>query len=92
MKMSKKSIIEKILFFLFLILAIIFIIQLTLKLLRDSPTDFQVLYVGFGVVVSYLLIMSFKIGMFVGKVNEFMKITNNSFKKLSRDISNLSAK
>ncbi|MBC8500925.1 MAG: hypothetical protein H8D38_04125 [DPANN group archaeon] len=90
--MSKKSIIEKILFFLFLILAIIFIIQLTLKLLRDSPTDFQVLYVGFGVVVSYLLIMSFKIGMFVGKVNEFMKITNNSFKKLSRDISNLSAK
>ena len=80
------KIIEKILIFVFIILTLILILFLILKITGHSPTDIQILYVGFSVIISYLLMMSYKIGMFVGKVNEFIDSTKNSFTKLSEDL------
>ncbi|MFC1752397.1 hypothetical protein ACFL96_03270 [Thermoproteota archaeon] len=72
---------------LFIILSAILIIQITLKLIGRSPTDIQILYIAFGVIVSYLFFMSYKIGEFVGEVREFMKISKNTFRKLGLEIS-----
>ncbi|MDP2909202.1 MAG: hypothetical protein Q8N77_05330 [Nanoarchaeota archaeon] len=80
------KIVEKIIVSVFILLAIILAVFLILKITGHSPTDVQILYVGFSAVISYLLIMSYKIGLFVGKVNEFMNITKNSFKKLDEAI------
>lgn len=73
---------ERILVFVFILLTVILVLFLILKIMGHSPTDIQILYVGFSVMISYLLMMSYKIGIFVGKVNEFMDTTKNSFKKL----------
>jgi hypothetical protein len=70
---------------LFIIFAVILLIQLILKLTGHIPTDTQILYIGFGAMMSYLLIMSYNLGQFVGEVREFMKITKNSFKKIGAD-------
>ncbi|MBU2639935.1 MAG: hypothetical protein KKG75_04495 [Nanoarchaeota archaeon] len=70
---------------LFVILAIILIIQLILKLSKHSPTDIQILYIGMASILSYLLMMSYKLGTFVGEVKEFMKTTKNSFSKLKEE-------
>ncbi|MCX6707932.1 MAG: hypothetical protein NT001_07435 [Candidatus Woesearchaeota archaeon] len=71
---------------LFMIFALILLIQLILKLTNHSPTDTQILYIGFGAIISYLLIMSYKLGQFVGEVRGFMAISKNSFRKISRDV------
>ena len=71
---------------LFVIFAIILLMQLMLKLTGHSPTDTQILYIGFGAIISYLLVMSYKLGQFVGEVRAFMAISKNSFKKISRDV------
>lgn len=46
----------------FVILAIIFIIQLILKIIGMSPTEMQLLYVGFGSILGYLFFVTFKLG------------------------------
>ncbi len=74
---------------LFVIFATIFIIQLILKLTGHSPTETQLLYIGMSGIISFLLAMSYKAGVFVGEVNEFMKTTKNSFAKLNEDMSGL---
>lgn len=76
---------------LFIIFAAILIIQIILKLIGKSSTNVQILYVGQGVIISYLLIMSFKLGQFVGEVREFMKIAKNSFRKLNEKIDKLAS-
>tara|TARA_Y100000310_G_scaffold107443_1_gene105882 strand:+ start:348 stop:608 length:261 start_codon:yes stop_codon:yes gene_type:complete len=70
---------------LFIMFAVILIFQIGLVLSGHSPTDIQILYVGFGTIISYLLLMSFKLGTFVGEVGEFMKTTKNSFAKLKEE-------
>ena len=93
MKIEKHKILGWIFIVIFIILSLILILQLTLRIVGHSPTDIQILYVTVGVLVSYLLMMSYKAGVFVGEMNgfvreskEFMKITKNSFKKLRNDI------
>lgn len=75
--MKENKLFGAIVMLLFIIFVIIFAVQIILKLTGHSPTDIQVLYTGFGVIISYLLIMSYKMGVFVGEVKGFM----NSFKK-----------
>lgn len=74
--------IEKVIISIFILLTTVFVTLLILKITGHSPTDIQILYVGFSVLISYLLVMSYKIGLFVGKVNEFMNTTKNSFNKI----------
>lgn len=80
------KIIERMIVSVFILLTIILVIFLILKITGHSPTDVQILYVGFSVVISYLLMMSYKIGLFVGKVNEFMDTTKIGFKKLHEEL------
>jgi len=70
----------------FVVFTIILVIQLILKLTGNSPSDAQILYVAMGSIISYPLIISYKIRTFVGEVNEFMKTTKNSFAKLRNEI------
>ncbi len=83
--MRKSNIIGYIAITIFIIFAIVLGIQIFLKLTGNSPTDIQILYTSFGLIISYLLLMSFKLGTFVGEVREFMKITKNSFSRLKED-------
>ena len=87
--MKRNKVLNWIVVLLFLIFAIIFIIQLILKLTGHSSTDVQLLYIGVGLILSYLLVMSYKMGIFVGEVNQFMKISKNSFAKVREDIGRL---
>ncbi|MDP2939706.1 MAG: hypothetical protein Q8O13_06500 [Candidatus Omnitrophota bacterium] len=80
------NVVEKVIASVFVLLTIILVVFLILKITGHSPTDVQILYVGFSVVISYLLMMSYKIGMFVGKVDEFMDATKNNFKKLNEEL------
>lgn len=80
------NVVEKLIALVFVLLTIILVVFLILKITGHSPTDVQILYVGFSVVISYLLMMSYKIGMFVGKVDEFMDVTKNNFKKLNEGL------
>jgi len=77
---------------LFIIFAIVLLIQFVLKLTGHSPTDVQILYIAFGVIISYLLVMSYNLGQFVGEVRASMIITKNSFRKLSMEITELRKK
>jgi len=69
----------------FIILVVIMITQILLKLTSHSPTDIQILYVSISVILSYLLLMSYKLGIFVGEVKEFMNTSKNSFYKIEQD-------
>ena len=82
-----RDILGKVAWVLFIVLATLFVVQIIIKLTGHSPSDAQILYVGFGAIVSYLLAMSYKLGEFVGEVREFMKTTKNTFRKLGKDIS-----
>lgn len=75
--MKQNKLFGAIVMILFIIFVIIFVIQIILKLTSHSPTDIQILYIGFGLIVSYLLVMSYRLGIFVGEVKEFM----NSIRK-----------
>ena len=77
----------------FVIFAVIVIIQLIMKITGHSPIDVQLLYMAMGGIVSYLFVANYKIGKFVGGMNEFKKemrefkeITKNSFAKLREDL------
>lgn len=59
----------------FIIFAVILIIQILLKLTGYSPTEVQLLYITMGVMASYLLATSYKFGVFVGEVKGFMRTT-----------------
>ncbi len=59
----------------FLIFATILIIQLILKLTGHSPTEIQLLYIAIGAITSYLLAMSYKLGVFVGEMKGFVSVT-----------------
>ena len=73
--MEENKLIKWTLVFLFIIFSIILIIQLILKLTNHSPVDIQIIYIIIGVMFSYLLMMSYKLGVFVGEVREFMQTT-----------------
>lgn len=83
--MGTEKVLRWILKILFVVFAILLIIQITLKLIGGSPTDIQILYVAFGAIVSYLLVMSYKMGTFVGEVREFMKTTKNTFSSIKQE-------
>jgi len=74
---------------LFIIFAIILIVQIVLKLTGHSPTDTQIIYMALGAIISYLLVMSYNMGTFVGEMKEFTKVTKKSFVKLKEDVSEL---
>lgn len=83
---KNEDIIGKIAIVLFIIFAVILITQIILKIVGKSPNDIQILYVGLGAIISYLLIMSYNLGQFVGEVKGFMKVSKNTFKKLGEEI------
>lgn len=60
--------------------------QLILKVTGHSPTDAQVIYTALGIIITYLLGLSFKMGLFMGKVEEFMNTTKNSFRKMGTEM------
>jgi len=74
---------------LFVLLAIILIIQLVWKLTGHSPTEMQVMYVILGGIISFLFVMSYKMGIFVGEVKEFMKTSKHSFSKIGKELNEL---
>jgi len=78
----------KIIFYVFLIW---FIIQIILKLSGNSPSIEVILTTGLGVIFSYLLIATYRMGLFVS-VNEFMKNSKSSFKKISEDMDEIKRK
>jgi len=78
------KIIERILVLLYVFFSIIFIVLLLWKMLGDSPTELQILYGGFILIVSYLMTMTFKAGIFIGRVNEFMVTTKRFMSKTQR--------
>ncbi len=86
MMIKSKDMIGKIAIIVFIVFAVILIIQIILKLIGKSPDDIRILYVGLGAVISYLLVMSYKLGQFVGEVKEFMKTTKNTFRKLGGEV------
>ena len=79
-----RDIISGVAIVIFIVLSVIFITQLILKLIGGSPSDIQILYIGFGAIVSYLFIMSYKIGYFIGETKQFMR-TNKEFMTISKN-------
>jgi len=87
----------------FWILVVIFIYQLIAKITGNSPTDFTILYTGFGIISSYILVATYNFARFIGRVDEFMgnaKIfmkdtkefminTKDSFQKIKEDINEI---
>lgn len=84
-----KDIIGRTAIVVFIILAVIFITQIILKLIGESPSDVQILYLGFGAVISYLFIMSYKWGLFMGETKEFIR-GNREFMRYSREFMSIS--
>ncbi len=80
--MTKSAIIVEAIFW---ILLAIFAYQLLLKITGHSPTDFTILYTGFGVMAAYLFTATYNIASFVGRVDEFMSNTKTSFKNMKED-------
>lgn len=72
--------------FLFVVFAVLLLIQIILKLTGHSPTETQIIYIFIGAIISYLLVMSYNLGQFVGEVRGFMTISKNSFRKMGRDV------
>lgn len=84
--MKNKKFIFIFLLIIFIIFSLVFILQLFLKFMNKSPADLQIIYVALGVVTSYLLVMSYNLGLFVGKSKEFMAASKNTFQKISHDL------
>ena len=84
-----KIILETAVEIIFWIFLAILIYQLLLKIFGHSPTDLTILYTGFGVVLAYLLKITYKIAGFIGKSEEFMDNTKESFRRIKDDINNL---
>lgn len=87
-----KDIMQKILEITFWILIIIFAYQLLAKITGNSPTDLTVLYTGFGVMISYLLIATYNFARFIGRADEFMDNAKDSFKRIKEDINEIKKK
>lgn len=90
--MVKKNILGTIATIVFIIFAAILIIQIIISLSGKSPTEIQIVYISLGVIVSYLFVMSYTLGVFVGEVKEFMKVTKNTFKKIGENLNRLEEK
>ena len=82
----------------FSILSIILIIQLLLKISGHSPTEFQVIYMWLGIITAFLLGAAYKVGIFIGRANNFMKQTKQfmkysqkKFEKIEKDLSTLTS-
>lgn len=86
---KKNTILESILFIIFIIFALIFIAQLILKITGHSPTEIQLLYIGFGGMFAFLIMMIASFYTFKGKVEEFMSTTKNNFHHMRSDIRDL---
>ncbi len=82
----KSKLLEYTIVTIFIIFSIIAIVQIILELTNHSPTPSQVAYIFIGVIVSYLFIMSYYLGVFVGRTNEFKETTNRTFSKVFSEI------
>ena len=76
----------------FYILLVWLIIQIIQKLTGNSPSIEAILTTGLAVIISYLLIATYNIGTFIGKVNEFMENSKGSFKEISKDMNKVKRK
>ena len=76
------NIFEKIIEFIFYIFLIWLTIQIILKVSGNSPDIEVILTTGLGVVISYLFLVTLKIGNFMGKTSEFMQNSKESFKRI----------
>ena len=75
--------IVEVIFYIFLILSAIMI---TLKVTGNSPTLETVLSMTMTVILSFLLIATFKVAHFIGKNSEFMDTSKESFKRIRIDM------
>lgn len=91
-RMKKNKIIEWILTAIFLILSAFGIALLIWSLIGDSPTGIQILSTFVGIITSYLLIATFKVGIFMGEMREFKETTKNSFIRIRDDIDGINKK
>jgi hypothetical protein len=83
---KNNKIIEVIIIGTFVILAIIGIIQLTLKITGHSPTEFQILSSLLIIIVGFILGVGYKFGIFIGKTNNFMKNTTRQFSEIKLEL------
>lgn len=84
-----KDITQTIVEIIFWILVAILGYQLILKISGHSPTDITILYTGFGVIMSYLLIATYNFGKFMGRAEEFMDNSRESFNRIREDINKI---
>ena len=81
-----KNILEKSIIITFIILIIIFIVQLSLKLTGHSPTELQILYISLAGIIIFILGISYQFGNFIGKTTEFQKRTISEIIEMKTDI------
>ena len=87
-----RNIFEIIVEVVFWIFFVALVYQLVLKITGHSPTDFTILYTGFGIIGAYVLSASYKMGVFFGRVEEFMKNSKDSFKNMKEDFKRLESR
>lgn len=90
--MKENKIIEWILTAVFLILSVFGIILLVWSLVGDSPTEIQTLSAFVGIILSYLIIANFKVGIFMGEMRKFKETTKNSFVRIRDDMDEIKEK
>ena len=83
-----RDIFEIIIEILFYVLLVWLIIQILLKLFGNSPTIEMILTTGLGLIFAYLL----KVSKFIGKTEEFMENSKESFMRISRDMEEIKKK
>ncbi|MBT7902916.1 hypothetical protein HN587_03560 [Candidatus Woesearchaeota archaeon] len=73
----------------FVILAIIFFIQIFLKLTNHSPTELQILYISLGAIITTLIIITGKFSEFKGSMTQFAKTSEKEFKYIRIKFKNI---
>ena len=68
----------------FVFLILIFILQLWLKLTGHSPTELQLLYIGFSGLFICFLRMNSKFSLFMGEMQQFKHDTYRRFDSIDR--------
>jgi hypothetical protein len=63
-----------------------------MKLTGHSPSELQILYLGFGGILTWLFAMTYKIGGFFGEFKEFREMTKENFHKIEAKLQRLEQK
>lgn len=83
--LTNKNIVDGILTFFIVVLAVIAIVSLILKLTNHSPVDITILYS----LVAMIIVSAFKLHYDIGGLHEFSENTKTSFQHIREDIREL---